>query len=342
MNLKAMNNPPTIFVIAVIVFGIALAGLFLFSRLSQNSLPPIEIEGLGIKEDSELRKTLPEIIYVGDKKKIRDKATVYFSDDKYIELNSSLAAKLARSFGFLKNPVKSGDLVIWNAKYGNFIVNLQKKEISFSSDMSKEKISNIKYFPSKERGKSETIKVLKRLNIAESNLDFAKVAVSYSSELGVEASNSDPNKAKVMILDYLLEKDGIRIYDSNNQNFNVRVKVNAGGKLVGFKAPWYPFSWEKLEDYPLKSPIDSHRTIKKGGGNIAELTTVKAGDNTQKNRNVRLINIEEVKLGFYPVVNDKSYLVPIYVFRGEASLQSVEISNIAIYDLAVPDKFLSK
>ncbi len=333
------------FLILIVVIGLLIIGYFIFTSVNQAGLPRIPVSDLGIEENPDFRAQKINYAEVILKKETQTSAAVFKSTDKVESLTQTSAVKVARSFGFTAKPKKSSSVFIWSKNRDNFIANTQDNNLALSKDTAREKPVAIKSFPSKEKVDVVAKDTLKKIGIDQTNINFDKAAVSYSANEGLDGSvnTSGPgNNVRVMIVDYQLKIDDTALYDQIPPPLNFQVKVNQKGKLVGFKAPWYPYFWSKLANYPLKGIDASIKNLEEGGGAIVSLNSVRPGKEKTDKKNILAVSITDVTLGYYSKTGEPNVLIPIYIFRGEAAFSSRERANVTFYDIAVSDKHLIK
>ena len=338
MNLETFRKLviPLAAVLLLIIVSVVAFVIFVVQRGS--TLPIIPTASLNIEENAEVRSDPAQYLNLTQSTKLPSKLAVYEDKAETKIIGKSTAGKTAKIFGFTKSPKKSGELYIWNENGGTFIASLQDKFTSLDKGTFSEKLVKISKFPGRVKADVITRDTLEKVGINETNVDFDKVSISYSSELGVGGS-SGGDKAKVMILDYPLKRNNLAIYDSVSQPLNFKIKINSKGALVGFKAPWYPFAWNIIETYSLKNVQDAINDIEEGEGVVTNLAINGTVADSKEKRTLSNVNIIDVKLGYYSVAGKPNILMPVYLFSGRALLQTSESANVKFYVVAVKDKY---
>ncbi len=340
-NLENSSKLIKIGMAVVVVLAIGSASYWLYDFYTLSQLTKIPVRSLDIVEEQQLRADAPRARRTGGLGTPRGRVSVYVADSSYAALDQKKANLLAKEFGFRGKPSSPGQLLIWREEEKNFVVSLQNQFASLEVDAIKEPLVATSEFPSKERVSQRTKTILKKLGLPETTLDFDGPDIQYKAVSG-KAAPEEPDKARVMEVEYSSKMKKIEIYGQEAQPLIVKVQIGSAGKLLGFTVPWAPLTWGSLGKYPLKNTGDALKEIEEGGGSIVRLTTITTGTKTQQNKSITAIGISEVKLGYYAVVGDKSYLVPIYIFSGKAELASKELTNVSFYVIAIPDKFLQK
>lgn len=340
-NIENTSNLIKFIIGIAIILILGLLIRWLYEEYTYSRLPNILITNLKIIEEPDLRAEQPKVHYVAGLGVGKGGVVVYGASNSYIALDQKKATILAKKFGFSGKPSLTGGLLIWYGKGKNFVVSLQNQFVSLAVDAIKEPLVATSEFPSKERVSQRTKTVLKKLGLPETTLDFDSPDIQYKAVSG-KAAPEEPNKARLMEVEYSSKMKKIEIYGQEAQPMRAKVQIGNEGKLLGFTIPWTALTWSVLETYPLKSVKDALKEMEKGEGVIVRLTTIASGAKTQQNKSITTIRISGVKLGYYAVVGDKSYLVPIHIFSGKARLASKELVNVFLYVIAIPDRFLQE
>jgi|GEM_PF-4415836 len=324
--------------LGLIALGVCFLTYFLWDYYRYSSLPKLSAANLGITEEKQLREIQPKVYYVGQEAELQKVGTVYLGS-KSVKLDQEKAISIASKFNFAPSLNKVGDSFAWEDASQKLFVNLKDQDIDFFSSTLVESVSSKNDLPTKNDLELEAKDIMDKIDIPEAVVDFKKGIISYSSQIGTEGAAV---KANITVADFPLTKDDVPIYDSSDNTLNLQIKLGVGGKLVSFHAPWQPYSWSKLGSYPLKSISASVKEIEKGGGVITQLTASQIGNKTQENKNIIVINLTDVKLGYLPVISQETYLLPIHIFSGRAVLKSGEVCDITIYNSALAKRFITK
>jgi hypothetical protein len=333
-------------VLGLVFFALLALGYSFFNEAKKTPSQSLDIKGLGIEEDPSYREDKPSLSYYGQEENLPKSMLVNEGTNSPPIFNEKEARKIANKYGFSGKPTKSGNLLIWKITGKTFIANMDKKEVTYSVSVSKGKQVAIGKFVSREVLDAEAGGVAYKLGISEAIIDFDNAGVRYSSGLGMGIENtSSPKSARIVILDYPVKSGETAVYGADSMPLNFQVTFNSKGKLMGFKTILHRYTWRQLDYYPLKSVNDSLLSIKDGGGTIVSLTTASLGEGNEwsrlRNKKIEVLYFDKVKVGYFAVDGGTNYLVPVYIFSGEGSLESFERVNVTLFDLAIQDKFIS-
>lgn len=342
----------TLIIRIIFVFGllvgfvlVAFVGNRLINSFRYAGLEKIPITEIGVKDVA--NRAIDTIYaFTGDSNTRLKIATVYDDDRKLEKLTSSNTEKIAAKFGFTKNQVKTGSILIWNEGDKRFIADLENETITFAESATTGPLVKIDKFPPAGDVAQKAKKILGELGVKDQFIDFQKAEIKFKTLQGIEIETEkefqEIKEARIMEVSYFFEPGYLSYYGKSFDSQKFKIQVNPINKVVGFESPWVINTWDSIGEYPLISVNQAYSKINKGGGSIVNITTIISAPGTQIQRKITAINFSKVNLGYFPIQDSsKSYLVPIYIFSGKASMVSGEILEITVFTIAVEDKFLS-
>ena len=137
-NLETFKTLVKIGVAIIVVIAIGFVTFRAYDFYTLSKLPKIPFKNLGTTEEKQLRVGPPKVRYIGGGAIPRSKAVVYVANNSYVALDKVKASTLAKEFGFGGKPSLHGELIIWNSKGKNFVVDIQNRNVSFAVDATKE------------------------------------------------------------------------------------------------------------------------------------------------------------------------------------------------------------
>jgi hypothetical protein len=326
--------------IATVLFGLYFFQKNLSEKTTGNllPLPSIDIETYPISvspivDISLIEKNFPPF---NNKAEVYQALPSFFSDQE--------AVMIAKKLGFFGSPSVSRNqqnenIYTWNANDKFLAINLHRGQVEFGLTPSYEEITPLGISLSLAAAENIAKDFLRVNNLLPpENISMEQKSISYIKTQNIYYKEvSTPPEANAVQIGF-----GYKINNKEITDSHALITINLDSQIIGFiYQP--PFKEIKLLDiYPLKTKEEIVQILKTKKSINYFFIPNYYGSTAEESQNITNLTFDNIELVYYKYDPLQTYLQPVFLITGKATLKGGQQGEVGLYLPAISDKYLLK